>query len=106
MLLALSVLTRRSLSGLFTSSWLMQCMYCFTEAYGHLSMLLVTCGFHSLMEHTFLEHDQPCGKHVNPSTFYYEVFQKCFQVKTSLEHGSSLAFFNQQKSSVSNNKNK
>ena len=31
------------------------------------------------------------------SSFYYEVLQECCPVKTSQEHGSSLAFFDKKK---------
>ena len=35
-----------------------------------------------------------------PSSFYYEVLQECCLVKTSQEHGSSLAFFDQKKAQL------
>ena len=39
------------------------------------------------------------------SSFYYEVLQECCPVKTSQEHGSTLAFFDKKKGSVTSNKN-
>ena len=34
------------------------------------------------------------------SSFYYEVLQECCPVKTSQEHGSSLAFFDKKKAQL------
>ena len=34
------------------------------------------------------------------SSFYYEVLQECCPVKTSQEHGSSLAFFDKKKTQL------
>ena len=39
------------------------------------------------------------------SSFYYEVLQECCHVKKSQEHVAVLAFFDQQKGSVTSNKN-